>query len=108
VVSDGEGLDYAEVIVIESLEDSPASLPEIGWAEAPSRQRVADVCGPALVSLAARGFIEVRRFAAWPSPWTEGTPMTAEELDLGVEAWSDAGEGPVVAVHITEAGVPWL
>jgi hypothetical protein len=40
-MDDGEGLDLGEQLVLSGLEDSPVPLWELGWAEAPSRQRVA-------------------------------------------------------------------
>ncbi|MDT5028553.1 MAG: hypothetical protein QOE61_4979 [Micromonosporaceae bacterium] len=68
-MDDDEGLDLAEELVLGPLEDSPLPLWGLGWAEALSRQRVATLLGPGLVSLAARGLIEVRHFDGWPAPW---------------------------------------
>jgi hypothetical protein len=48
-----DGLDVGEHLVLEDLEDSPVPLWELGWPEAPSRQVVAEILGPGLVSLAA-------------------------------------------------------
>ncbi|GAA2903116.1 hypothetical protein Acy02nite_86720 [Actinoplanes cyaneus] len=61
-MGDDRGLNPGEHIVLEGLEESPAPLWELGWPEAPSRRHVAEVCGPGLVSLEARGFVEVRAF----------------------------------------------
>ena len=63
-MADEQGLDLAEVLVLCPLEDSPLPLWELAWDEAPSPQRVASVLGPGLISLAARGPIEVRRSQA--------------------------------------------
>ncbi|MER7283823.1 hypothetical protein ABT369_56360 [Dactylosporangium sp. NPDC000244] len=68
-MDDDEGLDPAEVLVLDPLEDSPLPLWELGlgaWAS--PQQRVAFL-GPGLVSLVARGLIEVRRFGNWPTRW---------------------------------------
>jgi hypothetical protein len=40
-----EWLDNAECIVLDLLEASPLSMPEMGWPETPSRQRVAETSG---------------------------------------------------------------
>lgn len=67
-MGDDQGLDPGEHIMLEGLEQSPAPVWEISWPEASSRQQVAEVCGPGLVSLEARGFVEVRGFECWPAP----------------------------------------
>ncbi|MFG3698880.1 hypothetical protein ACGF5C_13320 [Micromonospora sp. NPDC047620] len=106
-----EGLDLAEELVLSPLEDSPLSLWELGWAEAPSRQRVAEVLGPGLVSLASRGLIEVRRFEGWPAQWERGVPVTGDDLvrESGhVDMWSDDSAHGMLAAHITNAGIRYL
>jgi hypothetical protein len=110
-VSDDSGLDFAEAIVLSFLEDSPRPLWEIGWAEAPSRQRVAAVLGPGLVSLVARGFVEVRRFDGWPSQWERGVPVAGDDLvrcSGRVGVWSGDSAHDVLAAHIAGAGIPYL
>ncbi|WP_221329462.1 hypothetical protein [Actinoplanes sp. L3-i22] len=109
-MGDGRGLDVGEHIVLQDLEE-PAALWELGRPGALSRQAVADVCGPGLVSLEARGFIEVRCFESWPEPWDRGRPVTGDELlaeSRRVERWSDNPAGTHLAAQITEAGVPYL
>jgi hypothetical protein len=106
-----QGLDIGEHLVLEDLADSPAPLGEIGWPEAPSRHRVAEVCGPGLVSLERRGFIEVRCFESWPEPWEQGRPVVGEELlaeSQRVERWSSDATGTHLAAQITEAGGRYL
>ncbi|MFF0375890.1 hypothetical protein [Actinoplanes missouriensis] len=108
---DDQGLDVGEHIVLEDLEDSPLPLGEIGWPEAPSRQRVAEVCGAGLVSLVARGFIEVRRFESWPEPWERGRPVRGDELlaeSRRVERWTSNASHAHLVAHITEAGRRYL
>ncbi|MFI7076743.1 hypothetical protein ACIBO1_05560 [Micromonospora sp. NPDC049903] len=110
-MDDDEGLDLAEELVLCPLEDAPLPLWELGWAEAPSRQRVAAVLGPGLVSLVARGFIEVRRFDGWPARWERGVPVAGDDLlrEIGrVEVWFDGSANGVLAAHITEAGIRYL
>ncbi|WP_433288235.1 hypothetical protein [Micromonospora sp. CA-244673] len=106
-----EGLDLAEELVLCPLEDSPLPLWELGWAEAPSRQRVAAVLGPGLVSLVARGLIEVRHFDSWPAQWERGIPVAGDDLlrESGrVEVWSVDSAHGVLAAHITKAGIRYL
>ncbi|WP_406060131.1 hypothetical protein [Micromonospora sp. NBC_00860] len=79
-MNDDEGLDLAEELVLCHLEDSPLPLWELGWAEAPSRQRVTAVLGPGLISLVARGLIKVRRFDCWPAQWDRGVPLAGDDL----------------------------
>jgi hypothetical protein len=110
-VSDDQGLDLGEHIVLEDLEDSPVPLWELGWPEAPSRQQVAEVCGPGLVSLAARGSVEVRRFESWPELWEHGRPVVGDELaseSRRVERWSDRAARTHLVVQRTEAGGRYL
>ena len=110
-VNDDRGFDLGEHIVLEDLEDSPVPLWEIGWAEASSRQRVAEVCGPGLVSLEARGFVEVRHFERWPEPWEDGRPVVGDELVVEsrrVERWFGNGVRTHLVVRITEAGERYL
>lgn len=110
-MGDDQGLTIGEHIVLEGLADCPAPLGELGWAEAPSRQHVAEVCGPGLVALAARGFVEVRRFESWPGKWENGRPVAGRELLAEcrrVERWSgNAARGHLVA-RITDAGEQYL
>ena len=108
---DDKGLDLAEELVLCPLENSPLPLWELGWAEAPSRQRMATVLGPGLVSLVARGLIEVRRFDSWPAQWERGVPVIGDDLlreSRRVEAWSDDSTHSRLAAHITEAGIRYL
>jgi len=110
-MDDDEGLDLAEELVLSSLEDSPLPLWELGWAEAPSRQRVAEVLGPGLVSLVVRGLIEVRRFDGWPAQWERGIPVTGDDLlrESGrVAVWSTDSPHGMLAAHITKAGIRYL
>ena len=79
-MNDGRGLDLGEQIVLEDLADSPVPLGELGRPEAPSRQRVAEVCGPGVVSWQARGFIEARRLENRPEPGEHGRPIGGDEL----------------------------
>ena len=107
----GEGLDNAEYLVLGELETSPRPLRELGWLEAPSRQVVAEVLGPGLVSLAARRLIEVRYFDRWPARWEEGIAVGGSDLrrvSSRVEAWTDHSTRGVLAAHITEAGILYL
>lgn len=95
-------------MVLEPLEDSPLALWELAWTDPPDPVGMAEVCGPGLVSLAARGFIEVRRFGTWPAAWDDGHPVTGDELTAAsrlVESWSDGGALPCLAAHITRAGI---
>jgi hypothetical protein len=106
-MGDDQGLNTAEHIVLEGLEDFPVPLWELGWAETPSRQQVAEVCGPGLVSLEARGFVEVRHFESWPELWKHGRPVVGDELlaeSRRVERWSDNAAQTHLVAQITEAG----
>ncbi|MEV6305006.1 hypothetical protein AB0M02_36730 [Actinoplanes sp. NPDC051861] len=106
-----QGLGLGEQIVLEDLEDSPMPLWEIGWPEAPSRQRVAEVCGPGLVTLEARGFIEVRRFESWPEPWDRGRPVLGDELlaeSRRVERWTSNAARTHLVAQVTKAGERYL
>ncbi|MFY1695979.1 hypothetical protein [Solwaraspora sp. WMMA2101] len=103
-----EGLDRAEELVLCPLEDSPLPLWELGWDEAESASWLAEILGPGLVSLVARGLVEVRRFDGWPAEWDHGTLVAGDELlrESGrAEAWRDDGGHRVLAAHITRAGV---
>jgi len=105
-MNDDRGLDPGEHIVLEDLEGPPVALWEMGWPEASSRQHVAEVCGPGLVSLEARGFVEVRRFESWPEPWEHGRPVVGDELlaeSRRVERWS-SNPARTLAARITDAG----
>ena len=105
---DGQGLDVAEQIVFQPLEDSPLPLWELRWAEAPSWEAVAEVLGPGLVSLADRGLIEVRRFNSWPSPWEKGVQVVGDDLkreSVRAEVWSGDSTAGTLAAHITQAGI---
>jgi hypothetical protein len=104
-MTDDDGLTYAEELVLDPLEDSPLPLWELPWDGMPPARLV-----PGLISLAARGFIEVRRFESWPARWNQGSPVVGDDLvrqSAPVEAWS-RGSGPVLAAHITKAGVAFL
>ena len=106
-----EGLDNGEYLVLGDLESSPRPLWELGWTEAPSRRRVAEVLGTGLVSSAARGLIEVRRFNRWPARWEEGIPVQGDELRHAgsrVEVWSGDSTHGMLAARITEAAIPYL
>ncbi|MEV4546187.1 hypothetical protein [Micromonospora echinaurantiaca] len=109
-MDDDEGLDLAEELVLCPLEDSPL-LCELGWAEAPSQQHVAAVLGQCLVSLVARGLIEVRRFDGWPAQWERGIPVAGDDLlreSRRLEMWSDDSAHGMLAAHITKAGIRYL
>ncbi|GGN24497.1 hypothetical protein FHR83_008099 [Actinoplanes campanulatus] len=102
-----EWLDNAEVLVLQPLEDSPLPLWELRWHEVTTVQQLADILAPGLISLATRGFVEVRRFHNWPAQWDEGLPLTGDDLareSTRAAVWSDSPEGVVLAAHITEAG----
>jgi hypothetical protein len=110
-MGDDQGINTGEHIVLESLEGFPTPLWELGWAEASSRQHVAEVCGPGLVSLEARGFVEVRRFGSWPESWEHGRAVVGSELlaeSRCVERWSDNAARMHLVVRITEAGERYL
>jgi len=110
-MDDDEGLDLAEELLLQPLEDSPRPLWELRWDAAPSWEVVAEVLGPGLVSLAGRGLIEVRCFDSWPAPWERGVPIAGDDVlreSRRAEVWSgDSARGKVVA-HITEAGIRLL
>jgi hypothetical protein len=106
-----EWLNHSEVLVLVPLEDSPLPLWELRWHEAATLQGLADILAPGLISLAARGLIEVRRFHHWPAHWDEGTPLIGDDLareSTRVEVWSDDTTHAVLAAHITEAGHRFL
>jgi hypothetical protein len=110
-VSDGNGLDHAEHLVLGDLECSPRPLRELRRDEAPSLRMVADVLGPGLVSLVARGLIEVRRFDTWPARWEDGSRVVGDDLLRAsgrVETWSGRSADGILAANLTEAGVPYL
>ncbi|WP_326549440.1 hypothetical protein [Micromonospora sp. NBC_01813] len=106
-----EGLDHAEELVLGPLEDSPLPLWELGWDEAESASWLAELLGPGLISLVARGLVEVRRFDGWPAEWDDGTLVVGDELlrESGrAEVWRDDGGHRVLAAHITRAGIRLL
>ncbi len=103
----GDWLDNSEVLVLQPLEDSPLPLWELRWHEETTLQQLADILAPGLISLAARGFVEVRQFRNWPARWDEGIPLTGDDLareSTRTGVWTDRPEGAVLAAHITEAG----
>jgi hypothetical protein len=102
-----EWLDHSEVLILDSLEDSPLPLWELRWREVRTLQELADILAPGLISLAARGLVEVRRFHNWPARWDQGVPLIGDDLareSTRVEVWSDDAAHAVLAAHITEAG----
>ncbi|MBO3744133.1 hypothetical protein [Actinoplanes flavus] len=102
-----EWLDNAEVLVLQPLEDSPLPLAELRWHEETPLQQLADILAPGLISLAARGLVEVRQFRNWPARWDEGVPLTGDDLvreSTRAAVWSDSPKGVVLAARITEAG----
>jgi hypothetical protein len=103
-----EWLNRSEVLVLDPLEDSPLPLWELRWHEATTLQELADVLAPGLISLAARGLVEVRRFQNWPAQWDRGVPLTGDDLArecTRADVWSDdATRAVLAAAHITEAG----
>ncbi|MEU7875976.1 hypothetical protein [Dactylosporangium sp. NPDC049140] len=102
-----ERLDHSEVLVLDPLEDSPLPLWELRWHDATTLQELADILAPGLISLAARGLVEVRRFHNWPAQWDQGAPLTGDDLareSTRAEVWSDDAAHAVLAAHITEAG----
>ncbi|GAA0577619.1 hypothetical protein GCM10010172_72990 [Paractinoplanes ferrugineus] len=102
-----EWLDDSEEQVLQPLDDSPQPLWELRWHKQTTLGQLADILAPGLISLAARGLVEVRRFPRWPAPWTEGVLLTGEELaqeSRRAEAWSDRTTETVLAAHITAAG----
>ncbi|MFG1993989.1 hypothetical protein ACGFJ7_28855 [Actinoplanes sp. NPDC048988] len=106
-----EGLDYAEVLVLDPLEDSPRPLWELRRHEETTLRELADILAPGLISLESRGFVEVRRFSGWPARWDEGVPLTGDDLareSSRAEVWSEEPGGVVLAAHITEAGYRFL
>jgi hypothetical protein len=107
----GEWLDNSEVLVLQPLEDSPLPLWELRWHEETTLRQLTDILAPGLVSLAARGLVEVRRFRSWPAQWEEGVPLAGDALareSTRAEMWSSDPEGAVLAAHITEAGHRFL
>jgi hypothetical protein len=117
-VADIDGLTLAEEHVLGPLEDSPMPLWEIAEAfvrgvagEHPTTEALAGLLGPALVSLAGNGLIEVRRFGGWPAPWECGDPVTAENLAgwvTRVDLWSRDATHDALVAHITDVGGAWL
>jgi hypothetical protein len=106
-----EWLDNSEVLVLQPLEDSPLPLWELRWHEETTRQALAATLAPGLISLAARGLLEVRRFRTWPAQWDDGQALTEEDLareSRRVEVWSEGTGDAVLAAHITEAGHRFL
>jgi hypothetical protein len=102
-----EWLDNSEVLVLQPLEDSPLPLWELRWHEEPTLQQLADILAPGLISLAARGLVEVRRFRSWPAQWEDGVLLTGKDLareSTHAEVWSAGPTDAVLAAHITEAG----
>ena len=93
-----EFLEPSEVYVLDGLDDSPQSLPEVRG------NLTVEYCVPGLVSLVARGLIEVRRFDRLPAPWEEGTPVTGTELEWISGRWETWCDGSPFAAHITPAG----
>jgi hypothetical protein len=73
------------------LEDSPLPLWELRWHEETTLQALAAILAPGLISPAARGLVEVRRFRTWPAQWDEGQPLSEDDLtreSSRVEVWS--------------------
>lgn len=107
----GEGIDLAEQLVLLPLEASPKALWELRWHAETTLSDMAGTLRPGLLSLDARGFIEVRRFHRWPAPWAEGVPLTGADLareSARIEVWSAEPGDSVLAAHITEAGWPFV
>src|SRR5437773_2402974 len=84
-----DGLTHPECAVLDALYglDGHTPLWEIaeGFANSvvggpPDTAWIATLLSPALASLAANGLMEVRRFATWPAPWEQGTPVHADHL----------------------------
>jgi hypothetical protein len=101
-----EWLDRSEVLVLDPLENSPLPLWELGWREA-TPQELADILAPGLISLAARGLVEVRRFHPWPAQWDQGVLLAGDDLareSTHPEVWSDDAAHAILAAHITKAG----
>src|SRR5690242_19262860 len=85
-----EWLDNSEVLALQPLEDSPLPLWELRWHEETTLEELAAILAPGLVSLAARGLVEVRRFRAWPAPWDDGEPLADDDLareSTRIEVW---------------------
>ncbi|GAA4974216.1 hypothetical protein [Actinoplanes utahensis] len=102
-----EWLDPAEVLVLQPLEDSPLPLRELRLSDETTLRELAGLLAPGLISLEARGLVEVRRFRHWPAQWDDGVPLTGDDLarECGrPEAWSDEPGETVFAAHITRAG----
>jgi len=107
----GDWLDNAEVLVLQPLEDSPQPLWALRWHEETTLLALAAILAPGLISLEARGLVEVRHFRFWPARWDEGEPLTGDELaqeSARAEIWSEATAEGVLAAHITEAGYRFL
>ncbi|MER7276305.1 hypothetical protein ABT369_17820 [Dactylosporangium sp. NPDC000244] len=115
-----DGLTNAECLVLDPLDsDTPRPLWEVSEdfvvsavGEPPTKDQIAELLGPALVSLVSYGLVEVRRFADWPSLWEEGVPMDTGRLaaeSRRPEIWSrSTTRVEVLAANITEAGIRWL
>ncbi|MFD0582251.1 hypothetical protein [Dactylosporangium darangshiense] len=118
-MSEIDGLTNAEYLVLGPLEaDAPRPLWEIAEAflggvvgERPTLERIAELLGAALASLAAHGLIEVRRFDIWPAPWDQGSPVANEHLvseSQRSDVWSRSMTHDALAAVITEVGIRWL
>ncbi|GIH19015.1 hypothetical protein [Rugosimonospora africana] len=115
-----DGLTYAECLVLDPLDQNSARpLWEISEdfrgflaGEPPTKDQLAELLGPALVSLVGYGLVEVRCFANWPSPWEEGVLVGSGRLaaeSRRPEIWSrSTTRVEVLAVNITKAGIRWL
>jgi len=89
----GDWLDNAEVLVLQPLEDSPQPLWALRWHEETTLLALAAFLAPGVISLEARGLVEVRRFRLWPARWEDGEPLTGGELareSNRAEIWSKA------------------
>jgi hypothetical protein len=110
-MNEEEGLDRSEVLVLDSLEDSPRPCGTSGLGRWSLPQQKAGFLGPALVSLVARGLVEVRGFDNWPARWDHGTPVARDYVLFAsgrVEAWSGDSTLGVLAAHLTKAGIRYL
>jgi len=100
-------LDNSEELILQPLEESPLPLWEFRWHEETTLQDLAAILAPGLISLVARGLVEVRRFLTWPAQWNDGQPLTEDDLareSTRVEVWSEGAGDTVLAAHITKAG----
>ncbi|WP_446210012.1 hypothetical protein [Micromonospora sp. IBSANI012] len=111
------GLTQVEYFVLHEC-DGDAPLPEIAdaWfdngARSPTVEETVPALAGALVSLTADGLVEVRRFASWPAPWSDGARVEGEHLRAevgGVDPWlpGPARIGLLVA-RVTEEGGAYL